>query len=231
MKNLFLFGLTLLCGFQMQSQNTLRQTHDAFEGVSVNYGIEVELVKSDAYSSEASGSQKALDELDIRVEGSTLKVDFKKQTGLSGMRRDLGDVRVRVNVPTLDHVMANGGSKVISDAQWAAGDMRIMANGGSEIALELRAQDLELNANGGSEIRLEGNTQDLKAMANGGSELILQNLKATDVEVMANGGSMVRVHADKRLQVRANGGSDVKYSGSASNVDVRQNGSSNVVKG
>ena len=210
------------------AQATFTREYSSFEGVAVNSGIAVELVRGNAHGISLEGPAAAIAELEIELDGDILKIGYRDDANLRFRGKYPRGVSGTVTLATLDRVIANGGAEVESAATWAVDGFKLLANGGAEVALNLEGRSAKVTANGGAEIELSGRLEQLEVMINGGAELTAGDLVTEEVKVSANGGSEVFVHATRSLKVNANGASEITYAGGIKNVDVNTNGASTV---
>ena len=206
----------------------------AFDALAVNEGIHAEVRQADAHRLEVTGDAEALRALEIENEDGALSLGFEEGAARRLSDRQRSSVRATVYTQALKRVVANGGAVVESEHTWATDDFRVVANGGGDVRLALRArEDVRVVANGGADVLLTGEARGLNLVVNGGAEVDATGLDCGEVEVVANGGGEAGVRAARRLKVRANGGAEVKYVGDvpADGVDVRSNGQSEVTRG
>ncbi len=228
MKALLLSTVLATAALFVLAQSNSTRDLQAFTSVAVNSGIDLTIVRSDRYALEVTGDAEALEELKIDNDPGIFGISFRDNARDRLTSDQRNSVKATVYTKTLERVVANGGAEVRSADTWQANEFRVIANGGAELTLAVDTDQLDLLANGGAEIECSGRTENLKVNANGGAEINAADLRATDAEVMANGGSGVRVHADERLKVTANGNADITYAGKVTDVDVRSNGGSSV---
>lgn len=228
--------ITLLLSALILSLNVFAQsksfTPGEFDMVAINYGIDATIVKGAAHKVVIKADQSVLDVVKVGIEGGSLQITFDQKDwnriNRSAMRKG---IQATITTPTLSGVLANGGSDVESKEQWAVGNFKVMANGGSDLTLILDVENLKATCNGGSDIYLSGTARNVNMTANGGSDIEAKNLMATKADVTANGAGDISINVSKTLKARANGGSDIEYYGTASNIDVRANGGSDIDRG
>ena len=215
----------------LAAQSTLKRELPDFDRVAVNHGIEVLLVRGDAHRVELRGDAEVLREVVTRVKGNALELTFEDDAWrrMSQAQRN-GTVRATVTMPRLRGAVVNGGAEVLSEESWTADEVKIVANGGADLALQLDADELVVVANGGADVRLRGSAKSATFTVNGGADVAAGDLIAEDVAVSANGGADIEVHASRRLKANANGSADVVYRGGATDVKVNTNGGADVTK-
>ncbi|TDB63483.1 head GIN domain-containing protein [Arundinibacter roseus] len=140
------------------------------------------------------------------------------------------NLKVHLTVRTLQRLHASGGADVYSEGVLRAEKMSCIAEGGSDIRLELDVKNLTVSSSGGSDAYLKGLAQSVKATASGGSDIKAGQLRADLVVVEASGGSDAYVYADMELTARASGGASVYYSGNPKKVLRSTSGGGDVTK-
>ena len=200
----------------------------AFDSVGLAGSHDVIVTVGGAPSVRAEGDPDIIEKLDIRVEGSTLRIGT--QTGMnwtSGFLRNRKPVTVYVTVPSL-----------VGGAVAGSGDLRIdkiegerfkgaVAGSGDLLIAAMRVGEAEFAVAGSGDIRASGSAQRLQAKLAGSGDLDLSGLEAKDAEVSVAGSGDVRARATGTANVSLAGSGDVTMSGGAQ-CTVKKRGSGEV---
>jgi len=176
-----------------------------FTIVEAGWGFEIEITQSDLYSINITADDNMFDYIEISQTGDTLTIGLKW-----GSYQDV-TLRAEITMPDLNELEFSGGTQ---------GNVRGFTS----------SHDLSLILSGGSTISLEGAANDLTISGSGGSHLYLSNFQVHDATVNLIGGSHATVNLDGRLDGDVSGGSQLKYIGNPTTVDVNTSGGSTVEK-
>ena len=158
----------------------------SFDGVDASQGVNVRLVVDDGatHSVIVNYDDNVIDDIDVRVDGDTLKVRIGREMSLRGG----GDRYVEVTVPALTNVSATNGANLSGSG--SATTLEVAASGGANVDLGgLEADNVTVDLSGGANavVRVTG-TVDGSA-ANGANLLILGD--PARVDVATSGGANV----------------------------------------
>ena len=200
-----------------------------FTGLSVSSGIDVYLTQgnSEKLTFDVKGIEE--DEVKSEVRNGSLKlyIDRKGGNGNYSSGRDRS-VKAYVTFKQLTDLQAGGGSEVIGQSSLSFNDLNLDASGGSTVTLSLKADQLNASASGGADVKLTGSARSLNASGSSGSDLDARKLTTNTGTVSASSGSTVHVNASQSLTMKASGGSDVYYSGSAKVVSSSKSGGADI---
>jgi hypothetical protein len=211
------------CGSAQERQPRSLQGFDAIE---VGGGIDLDLRLARDFVVEVA-TEGDPDEILTELRDRTLVI---RRRGSLGRFFDWDGDRaaVRVTLPELNALAASGGSNVRATGTFASDDLKIVASGGSDIAIDVAAGALEATSSGGSDLRLSGKARSARVHASGGSDVDAIELTADDADVQSSGGSDLMIAVRNRIAGNASGGSDVVYRGQPQTVDVDASGGSDV---
>lgn len=158
----------------------------SFDGVDASQGVNVRLVvdAGATHSVIVNYDDNVIDDIDVRVDGDTLKVRIGREVNLTGG----GDRYVEVTVPALAKVSVTNGANLSGSG--SATTLEVDASGGANVDLGgLEADNVTVDLSGGANavVRVTG-TVDGNA-ANGANLLILGD--PARVEVATSGGANV----------------------------------------
>ncbi len=200
----------------------------AFDSVGLAGSHDVVVAVGGAPSVRAEGDPDILEKLDVRVDGSTLRIGAQKGFSWSpGFMRNRKPVTVYVTVPSLSGAAVAGSGDIRIDkvegdrfkgAVAGSGDLRIAA---------LRVGEAEFAVAGSGDVRAAGSAQRLKVTLAGSGDLDLSALEAKDADVSLAGSGDVRARATGTADVSIMGSGDVTMAGGAQ-CSVKKRGSGSV---
>lgn len=185
-----------------------------FERVQIDGPFEVTLVTGRPSAAVAQGDPRALDRVDIEVQGRLLKVsrNISGWGGYPGERE--GPVTIALATRALRGAFVRG-SGGISIAGGKALQLELSVTGSGRIALDKADVDrLDLGLVGSGRILLAGKAKTLRASIEGAGDLDAAQLAAQDVEINAGTSGFVKAAASRAAKVNASGSGDVEIIGS-----------------
>jgi hypothetical protein len=224
------FSSVILLSFAATAFAAYAQQREArplagFNAIEVGGGIGLEVRQSQDFFVEVE-AEGDLAEIITELRDDTLVI--RRKTSRNFFRWGDDDAAVHVRLPNLVALTASGGSDARAEGTFAGDDLKIVASGGSDVTIDVRAGELEATASGGSDLRLTGTARSVHLRSSGGSDLNGSQLTAEAVDVQSSGGSDVMITVRNSIVGSASGGSDVIYSGEPRTVDIDASGGSGV---
>lgn len=223
------------CGMAADAQGggtgeTARRSFNVgtFDGLGLAGSHDVIVTVGGPASVRAEGDPDILDKLDIRVEGSTLKIGTQKGVNWgSGFMRNRKPVTVYVTTPSLaSAAVAGSGDLKIDKVEGKRFTGALAGSGDLEIAT-LSVGEADLSLAGSGNIRASGTAERLKAQLAGSGDLHLDGLSSKAAEVSLAGSGDVRARASGRADVSVMGSGNVTMAGGA-RCSVKKRGSGDV---
>jgi hypothetical protein len=198
----------------------------AFDKIEVSGPYEVKVATGGTPGASATGGDKLLDETEVTVEGSTLRIRPKKHKGMRFSWGRSGKAQFTVTTAMLREaeIAGSGGinvDKVEGDFYGAvagSGDLRLAA---------VKGGNVEFSIAGSGEITAAGTANSTKAGIAGSGDIDAGALAAKTAEVSIAGSGNVRANASDNAKVEIMGSGDVNISGGAK-CQVSKAGSGNV---
>jgi hypothetical protein len=174
-----------------------------FTKVDASGALNIVIFVGKDFKVELESEQKALDEIETKLDDDTLQIYSKKDWSVSK-----NQVAVRISMPKLESVKISGNSKgVVSN---------------------VKSEDFSLTLNGASSVKISGKTANLDAKANGASKIEAEDLKTENTIIETNGASTAIIYASNLLDANTSGASSVLYIGNPKNVKKETSGASSV---
>jgi hypothetical protein len=198
-----------------------------FDAIEVGGGIDLDVRQAQDFFVEVEVEAEGdLAEIITELRDDTLVIRRKSSRSFFGWGDD--DAAVHVTLPSLVSLTASGGSDARAEGTFSSDRLNVVASGGSDVTIDVRAGELEATASGGSDLRLTGSARSVRLHSSGGSDLNGSQLMAEEADVQSSGGSDIAIAVRNSIVGSASGGSDVLYSGEPRTVDVKASGGSDV---
>lgn len=184
-----------------------------FDRLDLAGSPDVTVTTGRAASVRASGSDGALDRLDIRVEGNTLRIGTKR--GMDWSWRDLGRVTIAVTVPMLRAVDVAGSGAVVVDRVKVADFAAAMSGSGSVRVGSLDARKTSFATAGSGTMTASGTCGSGAAKIAGSGDLKLAGLKCETLSASIAGSGSIDAYATRSATLATMGSGDINVSGGA----------------
>ena len=179
----------------------------SFDSVSLESSHNVVVTVGGQPSVRAEGDSEAIERLEIRVEGSDLKIGTRRNTGWFG--RDHGRVTIHVTVPSLRAAeIAGSGDMRIDRVEAQAFSASIAGSGDLEIAA-LRARQANFDVAGSGGIRAAGAAEEARISIAGSGDLSLDGLETRRASVSIMGSGDVTLRATEGVDASIMGSGDI----------------------
>jgi hypothetical protein len=198
-----------------------------FQIVSASGAEDITIATGKAVSVVATGADRDLDRLDIRVEDNTLKIGHKKGNW-SNWSND--SVTIRVTMPALHGLRMSGSGNITADG--GSGPAFAISSSGSGDARVDRIDSpaVRIATSGSGDVTASGKCTTLDIGVSGSSNITAGALQCTNAEVKISGSGDVKIHATGNADIRISGSGDVIVVGGA-RCQSRTSGSGDVTCG
>jgi len=186
----------------------------SFDRITLGGSPEVSVTTGRAVSVRATGEQRALDRLDIRVEGSVLKIGSKRGN-YSWNWKSAGPIRIEVTVPMVRGVDVSGSGSISVDRVKVPSFGAAVGGSGSVRVASLDADRTSFSVGGSGSIDAAGRCSDNEASIGGSGSLRLGGLKCTTLTASIGGSGDVVAFATRTAKISIAGSGDVRVAGGA----------------
>jgi phage shock protein PspC (stress-responsive transcriptional regulator) len=198
-----------------------------FERIDIAGGFYAEVRQGSAFRVVIDGARRDVDDLQVRVEGNELNIDYQNKLFGSGFRRRR-DVNILIEMPSLEAVDLSGAVNATVKGFSEAKNLEIDLTGASKATFTaLQAESIDVDLTGASRLNLLGTTRALRADLTGACQLNAGGLKAEEATLDLSGASYAGVEVSRQLRASASGASRIRYRGAAQ-VDKSSSGGSSV---
>lgn len=202
------------------------QTYDlkGFTGVEVAGPDDVTIRQGDSFSISARGRKDALDRLEIKLDGTQLKIGRKRE-GFSFSSSDEDDVDIAITLPKLNAVRLTGSGTIDADSVDGDAALAVVTGSGDLKVAKLTGKTAEITVSGSGDIEIGGGTiASGELSVTGSGDIDADGLVATTLEVSVTGSGNVDAQATGKADVSILGSGDVTLTGGAT-CSTRQMGS------
>ena len=221
-----------------------------FQRIEAGHGFEISLIRSDSFEVTVDASEDGFRNIEIKQEGDKLWLMYSPSIfSLKNLLPGWYLPRATVKMPRLGGLYINGATRAKLEGFDSNGKLEIKLSGASQLEGEVKAGEAEIKAEAASEVRLkgvfkklklelesgskvqmEGWTEELEAEAKGVSQIALDKMVCKQAKVKLENASQAELRVEEVLNVKLNGASELKYTGSPCFNEVEIKGSSSLSK-
>lgn len=199
-----------------------------FDRIALGGSPNVTVTTGSGVSVRASGDQRAIDRLDIRVEGGVLRIGNKR--GGNWNWSNYGPVRIAVTVPMIRGVEIGGSGSVAVDRIKVPTFAGSIGGSGSMQIGALDTADASFSIAGSGNVEAAGRCDTAKIDVAGSGRLRLAGLKCQTLSASIAGSGDIDATALRTASVSVNGSGDARIAGGA-RCSVSKHGSGSVICG
>jgi hypothetical protein len=196
----------------------------SFHTVSASGAEDITITTGKAVSVIASGADRDLDRLDIRVEDNTLKIDHKKGSWSSWSN---DSVKIRVTMPALHGLRMSGSGNITADSGGGPAFAIAASGSGDARVMRINSPAVRIATSGSGDVTVAGKCTTIDIGVSGSSNIDAGALQCTDAEVKISGSGDVKLYATAKANIRISGSGDVVVAGGA-RCQSRTSGSGDV---
>lgn len=204
---------------------TQEETITGFDRVSAKHSFEVSISQGEDYKVVISVDDNIVEHLDVRKDGSTLKIGLEFNRYYSIINATM---RAEVVMPELSAVELLGASSAAITGFASSNDFEADLSGSGTLRGDIEAGDTSFDLSGSSDVSISGSGGDLKIDSSGSSVVDLSDFPAENADLDLSGSSTVTVNVSGTLNVSSSGSSNVYYLGNPTIGQISTSGSSSV---
>lgn len=187
----------------------------SFDRIRVEGPYAVTLTTNVAPFARASGSQRALDGVSMRVEGRTLYVRADRSAWGSGADKPDGPVTIKVGTHDLAHASVNGAGSLAIDRVSGLEFVLLVSGSGSGSVALADIDKLRVSVVGAAQATVGGRAKQFTGNIRGAGVLDAAGLTANDAALTALGPVTIRATARNSAKITASGTATVTLEGGA----------------
>lgn len=209
----------------------VRTLQESFSAISVTDGVQLYLTQGNEESIAVSASDpKYMERYKTVVDNGVLKIYYDNK-GIKWTGNEKRRLTAYVSFKTLQKLHASAGSHVTMKSVLTADKMEYSFSSGSRFTGEINVERLDVGESSGASIEINGKAGNLKVDVSSGAIFKGYELKADYCEAKATSGASVRINVSKELNVKANSGGGIHYTGDGVIKDMNVNSGGSVKKG
>ncbi len=213
MKNNVTTLVFLFLAFNAFAQREIVKELETFNEIKAFDRIETILIKSDKNKVVVTGDDQ--DEVNISLKNGTLKVKMEFDNQMDG-----GNVTVKVyHSEILTFIDANEGANISSEDTAKGNEVKIAAQEGGTVDLNVDIDNLEVKSTSGAEITLTGKVTKQEAIANSGGKVYNDKLKTVETKVTVQAGGSASVHASDKMNAKVRAGGSIYIYGNPKDLE------------
>ncbi len=202
-----------------------------FESVALKGSDDVRVLTGPNFAVSASGRQKVLDGLDIRVEDGVLIVSRKDHQGWHiGWNTDDQGAVVTVTMPTIRSAKLMGSGDLSVDSTAEDKFSAALAGSGDLSIANARAAETSLSIAGSGDLLAKGKAANVSLNLAGSGDMDASGLESETLSVSLAGSGDIKAHASGKASGSIVGSGDVNIMGTK-DCTISKTGSGDVVCG
>lgn len=197
------------CVLTTGKTETRAYAQTGFDSIDASAGVNV-ILKQGPYSVVAETPEGRLDSIEVRQEGSELRLSRKPEMTFFGVS---GRYVVHVAAPGVTRIEVSGGADLDADGLNAEA-LALSASGGGDLRLtSLNVGALTANTSGGGDIEVSGACKSATIDASGGGDFSGRRLDCAASVATASGGGDIEIGAREMATGKASSGGDITFVG------------------
>lgn len=179
-----------------------------FDKIKVSDKIDVRLVKSQENRIEIAGENA--EEVNLITQNDQLKIKMNITEFLKG-----DDIVIHLYYKSLNEILATEGAIISSEETFKTNSLKLRANKGAEIDLNVELKDLEVTTNSGGQVILKGTAKRQEIVSNTGGVYDGEKLISEHTKVTVNAGGEADVYASEKVDAKTRAGGEIHIWGPA----------------
>lgn len=200
-----------------------------FDQVALRGSDDVNVVIGTGFAITATGPQSALDQLEITVEGGTLKIGRKSRSDwhIGWSSKSGKGVKVTVTMPVIRGAKVAGSGDMTVDRA-AADDFKASVAGSGNLKIaDVKAKAVSLNLAGSGDLEIAGHATTVDISSAGSGNISAKSLEAETADVSLAGSGNASARATGSASASVMGSGNIEISGT-DKCETSKLGSGNV---
>lgn len=182
----------------------------SFNKIRVGGAFVVTVKKGETHKVIADGSEDSLEEVEVKVEDGTLRVENRRNIKLTGRQKRIG---LTIVVPSVEAIDFSGATLSRIENFNNLSSLKVNIAGASKTLINVDVQRLDLSISGTSKAELRGSAKNLEANLAGTCWLDAEQMNIQTAKVEASGVSKANMGNIPNLTSNANGLSRIRRQG------------------
>jgi hypothetical protein len=189
----------------------------AFNGIEASGNLNLLIRQGDHHEVVVRADDNLMEYILTEVEDEVLKISMRAWAGKNAT------IEMEVDLVEIGSLVAQGGANVQSQNTLKGNVLRHVVHSGAISRLNIDFDLLQLDLHSGAQVTIGGRVREMTAKNNGGSMLDASALEAETVDLSTNTGSQSDLFVTGSLEVKANTGSLVNYTGNPLHKEISAN--------
>ncbi len=206
----------------IKAQQIQNRPASAFNKIETSGSVNVIYTNSDSLSLSVSASEKEIEKVETKFEGSTLVITNKGNFSMP--------VNVYVKNNTLIDVQSSGASSFRTTNLIKPDSLSLNVSGSADVNIKTEGRSIKTIQNGASELKLSGSATNLFSELSGAATLKAYDLTVDKANVATTGASTAKLFVNDKLIANASGASSIKIKGNAKDISAEATTAASITK-
>ncbi|GGH02874.1 DUF2807 domain-containing protein [Polaribacter pacificus] len=239
-KNIIISCVLLILSFSTQAQNwwgnsksirgnghvvTENRKTSSYDGISIGGSFDVILVKGKEGKITLRGEENILKYIETEVSGSTLKIQYKRNTNIRTTRK----LTITIPYRDIDKISLGGSGNITAKELIKADEMALSIGGSGNINLKIDANELKTSIGGSGSINVSGSSKELTCSIAGSGSIKAYDLKTSIVNANIAGSGSIRTTVANQIKANVVGSGNIYYRGNPKKISSKSVGSGSII--
>lgn len=195
-----------------------------FDKINIKGKFKVHLMQGDSTQLEIRTSENLIPLVVSTVEKGELEIYLKNRIS------DKDRIELFLTAAVINSLEVSEGAQLNSEGLINGDSLNLKGIAGSEVTLSLNYKSLDAESHAGSSLNLSGKSIKAKIISTSGALIKASNLIIEECHAEANSGAVAEINVAKNLEVKANSGGLVSYSGNPNIKNIESNSGGSIQK-
>ena len=186
----------------------------AFNGVDASGSLSLLIRQGDQHKVVVRADDNLMEHIRTEVNDEVLNVTLRAWAGKNA------SIEVEVDLVEIGSLVAQSGARVRAENGLKGQILHHVVNSGAKSWLAIDFDRIELEVSSGAEAIIRGRVREMTAKNNAGSMLDASLLEAESVKLSTSAGAQTDLFVTESLEVKANTGSMVNYTGNPLHKEI-----------
>jgi hypothetical protein len=185
-----------------------------FNGIDASGSMSLLIRQGDQHKVVVRADDNLMEHIRTEVKDEVLNVTLRAWAGKNA------SIEVEVDMVEIGSLVAQSGARVHAEDGLKGKILHHVVNSGAKSWLAIDFDRLELEVSSGAEAIIRGRVREMTAKNNAGSMLDASSLEAENVKLTTSAGAQTDLFVTESLEVKANTGSMVNYTGNPLHKEI-----------
>lgn len=205
---------------------TETRTTSDYDKISVSGSFTVTLTSGKEGKISLTGEENILDYVITEVEGTNLKIKFKKHSNINYNKK----IQVTIPIEQIKSIALSGSGSITSETEIKAAHLQTAQSGSGKISLHVNTQKIDAALSGSGQLVLSGSTTNFDIALSGSGRVDSNKMKSENVSAQVSGSGRVNLTTSQSITAVVSGSGQINYSGNPKIVEEKVSGSGGINK-